>query len=366
MDWIAWLKNYSFDSQNLWVLYIFLIVFITLIINFIEVKFYHKLILKLERTKSIWDDAFAWAIHKPIGVFIWTYGLSYAAEAAQVPFTPLLSIFRRLVFILIVAWFFIRFANKFDENFSQKGDLVLNDGNRLDKGTVNSLTRLFKIAIIITTALISMEVLHINIGPILALGGAGTVIVGIAAKDLLANFFGAFMIHLDRPFYAGDWIRSPDKNIEGVVEHIGWRLTRIRTFDKRPLYVPNSVFTTISVENPSRMSNRRIREVVGVRYQDVQQVEQISSDIKQMLMSHPEIDTTMACFVNLNNFGPYSLDILIYTFTKTTEWIKFQGIKQDIMLRVLKIIAQSGAEVAFPTTTLDLPEQFSAMSEETR
>lgn len=353
MDWVAWLKEHSFNSNNIWVIYIFLIVFATLFINYLELIFFKRLMKRLEQTKSIWDDAFAWAIHKPLNVFIWLYGLSFAAQAAEVPFAPWLGVIRRVGFVLLVAWFFIRFANKFDENFSTNGE---SDESKLDKGTVHALSRLFKIAVIITSALLIMEILKINIGPILALGGAGTVILGIAAQDLLANFFGALIIHLDRPFFIGDWIRSPDRSIEGTVEHIGWRMTRIRTFDKRPLYVPNSIFTKISVENPSRMSNRRIKEVVGVRYRDVKQVEQITADIKQMLLTHPEIDAEKACFVNLNGFGPSSLDILIYTFTKTTLWIPFQGIKQDIMLRILTIIEQHGAEVAFPTTTVDVPE----------
>ena len=91
------------------------------------------------------------------------------------------------------------------------------------------------------------------------------------------------MIYLDRPFDVGDWVRSPDKNIEGTVEDIGWRLTRIRTFDKRPLYVPNGTFSTISVENPSRMSNRRIKTNIGLRYDDANKVATIIADIESML-----------------------------------------------------------------------------------
>ena len=75
-------------------------------------------------------------------------------------------------------------------------------------------------------------------------------------------------VYLDRPFAVGDWVRSPDREIEGTVENIGWRVTRIRTFDKRPLYIPNSIFSQIAVENPSRMSNRRIKETIGIRYDD--------------------------------------------------------------------------------------------------
>ena len=83
------------------------------------------------------------------------------------------------------------------------------------------------------------------------------------------------MIYLDRPFKVGDWIRSPDRDIEGTVVKIGWRLTEIRTFDQRPLYVPNSMFSTIALQNPSRMLNRRIFETIGIRYDDIHQMEAI-------------------------------------------------------------------------------------------
>ena len=196
-----------------------------------------------------------------------------------------------------------------------------------------------------------------SISGILAFGGIGGIAVGFAAKDLLANFFGGLMIYLDRPFKVGDWIRSPDKKIEGVVEDIGWRQTIIRTFDKRPLYVPNSTFASISVENPSRMSNRRIYEYIGVRYDDTQQVDAIVAEVKAMLQQHPEIDTQQTLIVNLDRFGPSSLDFFIYTFTKTTDWIRFHEIKQDILMRIVAIIEARGAEFAFPTTTVHLHKE---------
>ncbi|MFH1716455.1 MAG: mechanosensitive ion channel domain-containing protein, partial [Planctomycetota bacterium] len=153
------------------------------------------------------------------------------------------------------------------------------------------------------------------------------------------------------------WIRSPDRNIEGTVEHIGWRLTRIRTFDKRPLYIPNGLFSTISIENPSRMQNRRIKQTIGVRYEDAPKIEMILKQIEEMLKVHPEIDQTKITFVNLVNFAPYSLEFLLHTFTKTTNRVKFQQVQQDILLKVLEIIEKSGAQCAFPTTTVNLPPE---------
>lgn len=164
------------------------------------------------------------------------------------------------------------------------------------------------------------------------------------------------MIYLDRPFKVGDWVRSPDQEIEGTVEKIGWRLTTIRTFDKRPLYVPNQVFTNVSVQNPSRMSHRRIYETVGLRYDDSNQLEQIISNVKSMLMTHAEIDNTQTMIVNFNAFGSSSLDFFIYTFTKTTNWIKYHEVKQDVLLQIMRIVADAKAEIAFPTSTVLVSE----------
>lgn len=162
------------------------------------------------------------------------------------------------------------------------------------------------------------------------------------------------MIYLDRPFKVGDWVRSNDKDIEGTVENIGWRLTCIRTFDKRPLYVPNSVFTTIGIENPSRMTNRRIYETMGIRYDDIGKMAVIVEQVKTMLLNHPEIDTEKTLIVNFNSFASSSVDFFVYTFTKTTEWVRFHEIKQDVLLKIVDIVLSNGAEFAFPTSTLHL------------
>ncbi|MDP1940675.1 MAG: mechanosensitive ion channel family protein, partial [Gallionella sp.] len=186
------------------------------------------------------------------------------------------------------------------------------------------------------------------------LGRIGGIAIGFAAKDLLANFFGGLTVYMDRPFSVGDWIRSPDKEIEGTVEYISWRHTRIRAFNKNPIYVPNALFTTIVVENPSRMTNRRIKETIGIRYEDIGVLGAIVTDVKDMLQCHPEIDATQTLIVNFNTFGPSSLDFFIYTFTKTREWACYHEVKQDVLLKVADIIGRHGAQIAFPTRTVHL------------
>jgi MscS family membrane protein len=214
--------------------------------------------------------------------------------------------------------------------------------------------KLLRASVAITAVLICLQTLGFSVSGVLAFGGIGGIAVGFAARDLLANFFGALMIFMDRPFSVGDWVRSPDRNIEGTVEEIGWRLTRIRTFDARPLYVPNSVFMSISVETPSRMTNRRIYETIGLRYDDVAVFPAILESIREMLGNHPAIDTGRTLMVNFNAFGPSALDFFIYTFTRTTVWTEYHEIKEAILLKVAEIIAAHGAEIAFPTQTLHI------------
>jgi MscS family membrane protein len=138
------------------------------------------------------------------------------------------------------------------------------------------------------------------------------------------------------------------------VEEIGWRLTRIRRFDKRPIYVPNSVFTNIAVVNASRMTNRRIKCTVGIRYDDIGKLQAIVDDIENMLKNHPEIDPRQTTFVSFVEFGPSACDILVYTFTRTTQWVPFQKIQQDVLLKIAQIIEAHGAQIAYPTRTVHL------------
>jgi len=123
--------------------------------------------------------------------------------------------------------------------------------------------------------------------------------------------------------------------------------------------VPNSIFTNIIVENPSRMSNRRIHETIGLRYSDLTSMDKVVSEVEAMLRAHPEIDTEKTLMVNFNEFADSSVDFFIYCFTKTTQWVKFHGVKQDIMLRIAAIIEANHAEIAFPTSTIHLADTIS-------
>ena len=341
-------------SENLWYLEVFLVVSATLISAYAVHKLMVVLIKKTMATQNLWDDALLEALLRPAKWVVWLVGLSYAAELASQQSSSslllLLGPLRKLGFIGLVSWFLVRFIAKAERNLVDPKYTH----KPLDTTTVVAIGKLLRVSIVITSSLIVLQTLGYSVSGVLAFGGIGGLAVGFAAKDLLANFFGGLMVYLDRPFKVGDWIRSPDRSIEGTVEDIGWRLTRIRTFDKRPLYVPNAIFTQIAVENPSRMSNRRIKETIGIRYDDADKMAVIINDVEAMLKSHSAIDHRQMLMVNFNAFAASSLDFFIYTFTKTTDWAEYHKIKQDVLLKVLAVVASHGAECAFPTSTVHL------------
>ncbi len=335
---------------------VFTVVFVTLLINFVALKMLSRVASHINRTNNYWDDVFVNAARKPLSLLIWMLGLSWAAEivaanSGAAIFSAIGPV-REMSVIIILVWFVVGFIKGAEIELTSPE----RNGETMDATTVMAMGKLLRLSVIITATLVMMQTLGYSISGVLAFGGIGGIAIGFAAKDLLANFFGGLMIYLDRPFAVGDWVRSPDRQIEGTVEDIGWRLTRIRTFDKRPLYIPNGIFASITVENPSRMSNRRIYETIGLRYQDVEQVGDVVADVKAMLLSHPEIDTGQTLIVNFNAYGASSLDFFVYTFTKTTNWVEFHEIKQDILLKILAIINEHNADVAYPTSTLHVPE----------
>lgn len=340
---------------NLWIVQVFVVVFAVLLLNFVQRRMLGRIYDKLRPTSKTWDDALVDALRRPLTVFVWIVGIAFAAEIVHKEtgavifeaFPPI----RDVGVIATIVWSLMRLIRRVEHNIIEKRVIA---EQAVDRTTVDAIGKLLRASLIITAVLVTMQTLGFNISGILAFGGIGGIAIGFAAKDLLANFFGGLMIYLDRPFAVGDWIRSPDREIEGTVEEIGWRQTTIRTFDKRPLYVPNSTFASVAVENPSRMSHRRIYETIGIRYEDAAKMGDIVSDVKAMLQSHEEIDSSQTMIVNFNAFAPSSLDFFVYTFTKTTNWIHFHEVKQDVLLKISDIIISHGAETAFPTSTVHL------------
>ena len=377
-------------------LHVFLIVLATATVRAIAKGLLNKYVQKASETKRKWKDALSRAASKPLDWGIWVVGLSFAGNRiyddvltkktlAALAETDLIineairdllalegtdSIFERVGTLrsvalgVLVAWFLNRLIKEFQEVVV----LPRRDGtdSRWDAGTASAVGRVLRASVIISTGLLILQAYGLPIEGVLAFGGIGGIAIGFAAKDLLANFFGTLMLLIDKPFVVGDWIRSPDREIEGTVEDVGWRTTRIRTFDRRPLYVPNSNFASLAVENPERMENRRIYETFRVRYEDMPNVKKIIDEVREMLRNHPAIDITRTLMVNLDTYTEFSVNFFVYTFTKTTDWTEFHEIKEEILLKISDLVRKNGADFAFPTQTLylenDIPPRIPEIS----
>ncbi len=314
--------------------------------------FLHK---RLGDSELSWNGAFLNALAPPLRLMIWVVGIGLACETAtaglDTPIAGAIVSARDLGAITALAWFVIRFINNVQQNLIHR---KTEKGEEVDQFAVTSIGKLLRLVVFIIASLVAMQTLGLSIAGVLTFGGIGGIAVGFAAQGMLSNFFGGLMIYLDRPFFIGDWIRSPDRQIEGIVEKIGWRITLIRTLESRALYVPNSTFSTISIENITRMKNRRIYETIGIRYDDAVAMDDIVAQVKTYLESHEEIDSDQTLMVSFTTFAPSSLDFFIYCFTRTQNGKEYFRIKQEVMLAILKIIEDHNAECAFPTTTLHL------------
>jgi MscS family membrane protein len=350
-DLIKWIPGLG--PEHAWIVEAFVVVLVTALVSFVVRRLLNKLARKVSQTSNRWDDIIFTAMSRPAAWLVWLQGLAIAsdlilAQTGSVIFSYADSV-RDVGVLVCITWFVLGIIRGTEEAYIETAE-------QMDKTTAQALGKLLRLVVFITAGLVILQTLGYSITGVLAMGGVGGIAVGFAAKDLLANFFGGLVVYLDRPFAVGDWIRSPDRQFEGTVETIGWRVTVIRNFQSQPMYVPNSVFTTVIVENPSRMQNRRINETIGLRYSDLTNMDKVVSEVKAMLQQHEAIDADRTMMVNFNKFGASSLDFFIYCFTHTRVWVEFHEVKQDVMLRIADIIKANHAEIAFPTSTIHLAD----------
>ncbi len=339
---------------HIWAVQLGVIALVTLGCNLLLLRvlgFFDRL---AEKKQARWKGAILQAARLPAWLLVWLCGISVAMVLlrAVVPVRSFvyMSELRSVLLVAIAALFVIRLIGNMEARLLKPQ----NDGKPpVDITTARAISKLLRLLVFVLAALMALQTLGVSISGVLAFGGVGAMAIGFAAKDLLANFFGGLMIYMDRPFSVGDHIRSSTTSgIDGVVEDIGWRITRIRNYEKRPVYIPNSLFSSSVVENFSRMSHRHINETVGIRYDDASKMAAICDDVRHMLHAHPDIDSGQRLVVNFDAYNTSSLDIMVYCFTTATQFDHFHAVKQDVMLKIMDIVASHGAEFAFPTQTL--------------
>lgn len=344
--------KYGWQNETI-ALILFVIVF-----NFFAKWVLGKLHHRFERQRKIWKDSFVQALYIPLSTYTWFFVLIHVATLIS-PQTMAdirlgnMHLILTIAAIISIAWFALRWKKKLIHLTTLKSK---RHEITWEHGKIDVIDKAITVILIFVTILVIMEATGRNISTLIAFGGIGGLAIAFASQEVIANFFSGLMIYLTHPFGVGDWIHLPERKLEGYVEEIGWYTTRIRTFEKRPLYVPNSVFSKSIVETPSRMSHRQFKEIIQLRYQDMKELQPIIEDILKMLRSHPEIDKDQRITVFLEGFGTYSLDIEISAYTLSIETEDFAAIKQDLLFKVIEILAAHNAEMAVPTTIIEMPK----------
>lgn len=197
-------------------------------------------------------------------------------------------------------------------------------------------------------------VLHnwgVNVTGIIASLGLGGLAFALAAKDTASNLFASIALLLDNSIRNGEWIKVV--GVEGVVENVGMRTTKIRSFEKSLYTVPNHLIANNPIENFSRRGVRRIKLTVGLIYDtSSKQLEDIVRDIRDMLQQHPKISQKETLLVNFDALGESALNIFIYAFTHTAQWDQYLDIREDVHLQIMKIVEKHGSAFAFPSQSL--------------
>ena len=355
MEKIINIANTNLMGIAIWV---YLAVLSCILLGFISKKIasivFKRLISLSARTRMEFDDMLLKALSKPVEWALLLASLYIALDILPLPSAPLdipkfINALTVSLSTLLLVWFGARFIDEISNWWEKKAAAT---ESKLDDQLVPIIRRSMKVFLYIIGTVLALQNLGYSVTSLIAGLGIGGLAFALAAKDGLANLFGSIVIFLDKPFQVGDWIEMND--IEGTVEEVGLRTTRIRTFANSLITLPNAMFTTSSVNNWSRMKKRRIKMSIGVTYSTSPQKMNVLVDaIKTTIENDPKILNDFY-LVNFDNFGPSSLDIFIYCFTETTNWAEFLNAKQNFMLEIMRCVKDLNLEFAFPTQTIHL------------
>lgn len=314
-----------------------------------------RLVELAARTQTESDDVAAKALVSPLGWVLPLIGIYLALRVLAVGNAEVLTLATKVFMVamtLVVTWTLFKFIDAFAILATEQSD---KSATPIDNTLVPTLRKALKVFVSVVVFVVVVQNLGYSVSGLLGALGVGGLAMALAAKDTLANLFGGVTILVDRPFKPGDWITL--SSADGVVEEIGLRSTRIRTFAKTLVSIPNSTLANATVENHSLMPKRRIKLTVGVTYDaSPDQMRELVQKIEEFLQGNGDIHQEFI-MVKFTDMGASSLDILIYCFTVTTDWVKHLQVRQDVQLRVMDLVEGMGLSIAFPTQTVHLIDE---------
>jgi len=348
LDYLNTFWSFLFHQDNYWwqLLIATLIILITFLVRGLFTRIVFNVILRLSsKTRTELDRAILLAFEGPLKVLIIIIGLFLAFNYLPLPpgvMFVLTSLFRSAIIVLI-AWGFFNLVG--GAAYNQVSDLM-----NLDQSLAIFASKALRAVIIALALVIVVQEWGYDVSGLIAGLGIGGLALSLAAKDALANIFGGVIIILDKPFSVGDWILTP--SVEGTVEEMSLRSTRVRTFANSLVTVPNAVLANEAVTNWTRMQKRRVSFHLGVTYTTPRpKLQECVNKIRALLENHPEVHPDLI-LVYFDQFADSSLDIFIYFFTKTKVWAEFMAAKEDINFKIMEILEQEGVSVAFPSRSI--------------
>ena len=301
------------------------------------------------RTDTTLDDALVTAVEKPLALAPIALGLFLATRVSGLPEAGV-ELSDKLVSSLVAIvlfWGLMRLV--------EPVSLVLRfRGSRLDETIVSWLRQALKIFFVFTGVVAVLQIWSIPVVPILASFSLLSVAIALGAQDLFKNLIAGATILMESRFAPGEWVKV-DGIVEGTVEKIAFRSTKIRRFDKAPVHVPNAVFADNAVTNFSRMTHRRIYWFIGLEYRtSVDQLRAIRDGIERYVTDNDQFApaSDVSTFVRIDSFADSSINMMLYCFTKTTDWGEWLKIKEELACEIIKIVEGAGAGFAFPSQSL--------------
>jgi MscS family membrane protein len=351
MEWLMSSYNYllQYVPANLRAGIIAVIIFLFFLsLGNILSKYIIKIITKLtSHDPSNLNNKIAQSFQKPLRYFIIILGTYWALR--YLPLTSAQDIYIHKLFrsaiIIIIAWGFYELVgihSVISNEFKAK--------HNIDDILIPFFSKVIRFIIVALAIVLCASEWNYDVNGFIAGLGLGGLAFAFAAKDALANIFGGIIIIMEKPFSIGDWVYTP--SVEGTVEDISFRSTRFRTFAQAIVTVPNSTLANEAITNWTRMGKRRLTFSLGLTYQTPREkIEICIIKIKNMLIDHPQINNEII-LVNFEKFSESSLDILIYCFTNTTIWKEFLEVRQDVNLKIMRILEDEGVSMAFPSRSI--------------
>ncbi|MBT5187653.1 MAG: mechanosensitive ion channel family protein [Kordiimonadaceae bacterium] len=301
------------------------------------------------RTENDIDDEVIKAIEGPLNFVPIVIGVFFATELLNLTDNMAVGAYNlnRSLITFNIFWIFYKTIGPISLTFGKLKDIF-------STSMINWLIKAMHGLFIFLGLASILEIWGIQVAPLIAGLGLFGVAVALGAQDMFKNLISGIFILAEKRFHPGDWIKI-DGVVEGTVDEIGFRTTTIIRFDKAPVYVPNSKLSDNATTNFSRMSHRRIYWKIGLVYDtSIDQLKSIRAEIEDYIMQSDEFahPPEVATFVRIDSFNDSSIDLMLYCFTKTTDWGLWLEIKERFALEIKAIVARNNSGFAFPSQSI--------------